>query len=103
MKLPEVLQRGKVSRSALLRWLDQPEIGFPQPVKIGRGIFWIDTQVDAWFSRQAESSAAATAAAQAQALAQAATAAARAQEVTPSRRGPGRPRKVAAAAQGGAA
>ncbi|WP_284466363.1 helix-turn-helix transcriptional regulator [Diaphorobacter nitroreducens] len=54
IKIAGVLKKTSTSRSTLLRWLKEPEIGFPQPVKLGGINYWIDEQIEAWMQTQAE-------------------------------------------------
>jgi predicted DNA-binding transcriptional regulator AlpA len=46
-----VQERYNISRSSLYRWQDNPEIGFPKPIKIGHRILWRETDLDAFDQR----------------------------------------------------
>lgn len=52
----DVQARYKISRSSLYRWQDDPEVGFPVPVKIGHRILWRDSDLDAFDARLAQAS-----------------------------------------------
>lgn len=39
---------GGVSMSTLQRWLADPALGFPRPIKIGQRRFWRQAEVTAW-------------------------------------------------------
>lgn len=47
----EVQDRYKISRSSLYRWQENPEIGFPSPIKIGHRILWREADLDAFDQR----------------------------------------------------
>ena len=38
----DVQRRYKISRSRLYRWVSNPEVAFPAPVKIGHRVLWRD-------------------------------------------------------------
>lgn len=44
----QVQQRFQISRSSLYRWQENPEIGFPRPVKIGHRILWREADLTAF-------------------------------------------------------
>ena len=47
-------QLGKISNVTLWRWVRDPDLSFPKPIKIsGRNYFRAD-QIDAWIEEQAE-------------------------------------------------
>ena len=46
-----VQERYNISRSSLYRWQDNPEIGFPKPIKIGHRILWREADLDAFDQR----------------------------------------------------
>ena len=47
-------QLGKISNVTLWRWVLDPDLSFPKPIKIsGRNYFRAD-QIDAWIEEQAE-------------------------------------------------
>ena len=52
----EVQDRYKISRSSLYRWQENPEIGFPAPMKIGARILWREAELDAFDARIADAS-----------------------------------------------
>lgn len=39
---------GGVSDMTLWRWLNDPEMDFPKPIRIARRRYWRETDVDAW-------------------------------------------------------
>ncbi len=47
----DVQKRYKLSRSSLYRHQEDPQIGFPKPVKIGYRILWREADLDAFDSR----------------------------------------------------
>ena len=52
-----------ISPATLARWQKDPEIGMPQPVKIGLKLYWRESDLCAWLQKkQAEADAAAEAA-----------------------------------------
>nr|WP_045686740.1 helix-turn-helix domain-containing protein [Roseovarius sp. BRH_c41] len=52
----EVQDRYKISRSSVYRWQENPEIGFPAPMKIGARILWREAELDAFDARIATAS-----------------------------------------------
>jgi len=61
IRLPEVRRRTGLSRSAIYakigrssRRPDDHDASFPRPVRLGaRAVGWLDSEIDAWLSRQA--------------------------------------------------
>jgi predicted DNA-binding transcriptional regulator AlpA len=50
---------GGISDMSLWRWLNDPEIGFPKPLYIGRRRYWREAEIAAWIERQADETRAA--------------------------------------------
>lgn len=50
----EVIQRYRASRSSIYRWVSDPAVGFPEPVKIGHRVLWRDSDLDAFDARLAQ-------------------------------------------------
>jgi len=46
LRLPEVMRKTGLSKSAVYRMIQQKE--FPKPVRIGSGSRWFDTDVENW-------------------------------------------------------
>lgn len=44
----DVQKRYKISRSSLYRHQNDPQIGFPKPVKIGHRALWLEADLDAF-------------------------------------------------------
>ena len=59
---PQVQQRYQRTPVTIWRWLHDPDLGFPQPVKIQRLNYWRLCDLEAWERAQAEKSARAEAA-----------------------------------------
>lgn len=59
---PQVQQRYQRTHVTIWRWLHDPDLGFPQPVKIQRLNYWRLSDLEAWERAQAEKSARAEAA-----------------------------------------
>ena len=43
---------GGMSDMSLWRWLNNPTMGFPQPVRIARRRFWREAELKAWLEAQ---------------------------------------------------
>lgn len=53
LKAEHVKQRlGGISSQSLWRWVNDPELGFPQPVYINGMRYWVSGEIDAFVSRQ---------------------------------------------------
>lgn len=39
---------GGVSNMTLWRWLNEPTMNFPKPIKIGKRRYWRETEIIAW-------------------------------------------------------
>lgn len=53
LRLPSVKSRTGLSRSTLYLRISQGQ--FPKPVNLsGRAVGWLDSEIDAWLSRQIE-------------------------------------------------
>ena len=53
LSVKEVLEKIGVSRATLYRWIDDKELGFPQPAKLRKRIFWDSDQLEKWMQAQA--------------------------------------------------
>lgn len=51
LSMTEVVKRYRVSRSTCYRWIDNPEIGFPKPMKIGHRVLWREDDLTAFDER----------------------------------------------------
>jgi len=49
-----VQRRFHISRSTLYRWIDDPEIAFPSPVRIGSRVLWREADLAAFDERIAD-------------------------------------------------
>ncbi len=49
----EVQNRYRISRSSIYRWTENPNIGFPAPLKIGQRILWRESDLAAFDARAA--------------------------------------------------
>ena len=49
---------GGISDMSLWRWLNNPEMGFPQPRVIARRRYWKEAEILAWIEAQSERGAA---------------------------------------------
>ncbi|WP_394356597.1 helix-turn-helix transcriptional regulator [Sedimentitalea todarodis] len=50
----DVMSRYRISRSTTHRWIENPDVGFPAPIKIGHRILWREADLaafDAKFAR----------------------------------------------------
>ncbi len=54
---PQVQQRYQRSHVTVWRWLQDPALSFPQPVKIQRLNYWRLSDLEAWERAQAEKTA----------------------------------------------
>ena len=54
LSVKEVLEKIGVSRATLYRWIDDKELGFPQPAKLRQRIFWDSQQLEKWMQAQAQ-------------------------------------------------
>ena len=54
LSVKEVLEKIGVSRATLYRWIDDKELGFPQPAKLRKRIFWDSQQLEKWMQAQAQ-------------------------------------------------
>ena len=50
---PQVCQRYNISDMSLWRWLNNPALGFPQPLKINRRRYFREAELIEWERRQA--------------------------------------------------
>lgn len=55
---PQVQARYGRSHVTLWRWIRDPELGFPAPIKINRLNYWRLADLEAWEAAQAEKTAA---------------------------------------------
>lgn len=53
---PQVQRRYQKSHVTIWRWLHDPELGFPQPVKVRRLNYWRLRDLETWERAQAEKS-----------------------------------------------
>lgn len=44
---------GNISDMTLWRWVNDPALGFPAPIRIQRRRYWREADLTAWFERQA--------------------------------------------------
>lgn len=51
LSMTEVVTRYRVSSSTCYRWIENPDIGFPKPVKVGHRILWREPDLDAFDQR----------------------------------------------------
>lgn len=56
----EIQQRYRIGRTTVYRWIDDPCISFPAPLKFGHRILWREDDLDAFDARVAEASEATT-------------------------------------------
>lgn len=49
LRLPDVLERTALSKTTLYRMLGAKS--FPEPIKQGKGSFWIDEEIDNYVAR----------------------------------------------------
>ena len=54
LSVKEVLEKIGVSRATLYRWIDDKELGCPQPAKLRKRIFWDSQQLEKWMQAQAQ-------------------------------------------------
>lgn len=52
----DVQKKYGISRSTSYRWVDDPQVRFPAPLKIGRRILWREEDLDAFDARIANKS-----------------------------------------------
>lgn len=50
---PQVMARYQISEMTLYRWVNDPKMEFPQPIKINRRRFFLETELIAWERRRA--------------------------------------------------
>jgi predicted DNA-binding transcriptional regulator AlpA len=50
----DIQARYRISRSTLYRWIENPEISFPEPVKIGHRILWREADLKVFDERIVE-------------------------------------------------
>lgn len=48
LNVKEVAQKFSVTRSTVYRWLQDPNMNFPQPIKIGHATRWDEDELNAW-------------------------------------------------------
>ncbi|HDR28858.1 MAG TPA: DNA-binding protein [Rhodovulum sp.] len=53
---PQVQARYRRTHVTIWRWVRDPNLGFPQPIKINRHNFWRLADLEAWEAAQAEKS-----------------------------------------------
>jgi predicted DNA-binding transcriptional regulator AlpA len=53
----QVWERYGVTSMSLHRWVQNPEMGFPQPIYIGRNRYWDESELTAWERRRATEAA----------------------------------------------
>lgn len=46
-----------ISEMSLWRWVNSPDVGFPQPIKISNRNFWLEADLDAFDVRQRDKAA----------------------------------------------
>jgi len=44
---------GGISDMTLWRWLNDPELGFPKPVYIGKRRYWQEAELEEWLAARA--------------------------------------------------
>jgi predicted DNA-binding transcriptional regulator AlpA len=49
---PAVQQLCGVSRATLWRWLEDPNLAFPKPVKINTRRYWLEAEILTWLEAQ---------------------------------------------------
>ncbi len=45
---PQVMARYNISEMTLYRWVNDPKMSFPQPIKINRRRFFLEAELTAW-------------------------------------------------------
>lgn len=45
---PQVMARYSISEMTLYRWVNDPKMAFPQPIKINRRRFFLEAELTAW-------------------------------------------------------
>jgi predicted DNA-binding transcriptional regulator AlpA len=55
---PQVQARYQKSHVTIWRWVNDPALGFPQPMQINRLNYWRLSDLEAWEAAQAEKTAA---------------------------------------------
>lgn len=53
---PQVQKRYGKTSVTLWRWMNDPELGFPQPMKVNRLNYWRVSDLEAWEAMQGEAS-----------------------------------------------
>lgn len=51
LSMTEVAVRYRISKSTCYRWIDDPKICFPKPLKVGHRILWRDEDLAAFDAR----------------------------------------------------
>lgn len=52
LSVKAISEKFSVTRSTIYRWLQDPQMGFPKPIKIGHSTRWDEAEINSWVEAQ---------------------------------------------------